>query len=435
MRGLLDKLELNRRIMNDTPNEIRNVIIIGSGPSGYTAALYTARANLKPLLIAGSADKKTSRIKGGQLMATSDIENFPGAIHTDVDLDTFSFLDEDAKDAAIAGIKGLSGPNLMTRMEMQARHFGAEMLEEFVTEIDICSAPGELYTVKTESGKVFQTRSLIISTGAAAKTMGIPAEDKFFGQGGGVSTCATCDGHSYRNKTVAVVGGGDSAMEEASYLANLGITVHLIHRREEFRASKVMIDRVKKNPNIRIHTHRTIVDLVGKPHPLAQTSKFFADKEVLAKAILEDPRDGSKEDLVVDGVFVAIGHTPNTQLFHEQLKMDEAGYLERDKHMRAIPSMNACNRKMHGMEHVPGVFVAGDVSDHYYRQAITAAGMGCMAAIEAERYLAEKLADEGGMDGNAVDLSLESIGVNHWSSKRDEGEPMTIERVEEAIAS
>ncbi len=412
-------------------SDIRNVIIIGSGPSGYTAALYTARANLHPLLIAGSADKKTSRVKGGQLMATSDIENFPGAIETLVDLDTLAYLEGDARDAAIQDVKGLSGPHLMAKMELQARHFGAEMLEEFVTEIDICSRPGELYTVRTESGKEFQTRALIIATGAAAKLLNIPAEDKFFGQGGGVSTCATCDGHSYKGKTVAVVGGGDSAFEEASYLANLGITVHLIHRRDEFRASKVMIERGKRNPNIHIHPFRAIVDLVGKPHPLAQTSKFFADKEVLAKAVLEDPRDGAREELAVDGVFVAIGHTPNTQLFHNQLKTDEAGYLERDKHMRALPSMNACNHKMSGMDYVPGVFVAGDVSDHYYRQAITAAGMGCMAAIEAERYLAEKLAEKEGLDGDAVDLSLQNIGISHWTSQATADEPI-IDRVKEA---
>ncbi len=428
--------------MNDIQNsiehqssgeEIRNVIIIGSGPTGYTAALYTARANLKPLLIAGSADKKTARIKGGQLMATSDIENFPGAIETGVDLDSWAYQDEAAQAEAIKDVKGLSGPHLMTRMELQARHFGTEMIEEFVTEIDICSSPGELYTVKTESGQVFKTRSLIVATGAAAKTMGIEAEDKFFGQGGGVSTCATCDGHSYRGKTVAVVGGGDSAMEEASYLANLGIKVHLIHRRDEFRASKIMVERAQKNPNIEIHTFRAIVDLKGKPHPLAATSAFFADKEVLASAILENTQTKEREELVLDGVFVAIGHTPNSGLFKDQLKMDEAGYLERDRHMRAIPSVNACNRKMHGMEHVPGVFVAGDVSDHIYRQAITAAGMGCMAAIEAERYIAEKLADEMGMDGQALDLSAESIAQSHWSSERDQaGEKPMVERVIEA---
>ncbi len=426
--------------MSDIKSEIlgdavRNVIIIGSGPTGYTAALYTARANLKPLLIAGSADKKTARIKGGQLMATSDIENFPGAIETGVDLDNWAYLDEAGQAAAIQDVKGLSGPHLMTKMELQARHFGTEMLEEFVTEVDICADPGGVYTVRTESGREFKTLSLIVASGAAAKTMGIEAEDKFFGQGGGVSTCATCDGHSYRGKTVAVVGGGDSAMEEASYLANLGIKVHLIHRRDEWRASKIMVERVKKNPSIEIHTFRAIVDLKGKPHPLAATSAFFKDKEVLAGAILENTQTKEREELALDGVFVAIGHTPNSGLFKDQLKMDEAGYLERDGHMRAIPSVNACNRKMHGMEHVPGVFVAGDVSDHTYRQAITAAGMGCMAAIEAERYIAEKLADAMGIDGNALDMSMESVAQSHWSSERDQmGEKPMIERVVEAAS-
>ncbi len=416
-------------------DEIRNVIIIGSGPTGYTAALYNARANLKPLLIAGSADKKTARIKGGQLMATSDIENFPGAIETSVDLDNWAYLEGDEQAAAISGIKGLSGPHLMTRMELQARHFGTEMIEEFVTEVDLCTDPGGVYTVRTESGKEFKTLSIIVATGAAAKTMGIEAEDKFFGKGGGVSTCATCDGHSYRGKTVAVVGGGDSAMEEASYLANLGIKVHLIHRRDEFRASKIMVERVKKNPQIEIHTFRAIVDLKGKPHPLAATNKFFANDELLTHAILENTQTKEREELALDGVFVAIGHTPNSGLFKDQLKMDEAGYLERDNHMRAIPSANACNRKMHGMEHIPGVFVAGDVSDHTYRQAITAAGMGCMAAIEAERYIAEKLADALGIDDNSVDMSTESIAQSHWSSERDQaGEKPMIERVVEAAS-
>jgi thioredoxin reductase (NADPH) len=425
--------DIKNEVLNPNPGDIRNVIIIGSGPTGYTAALYTARANLKPLLIAGSADKKTARIKGGQLMATSDIENFPGAIETSVDLNTWSYMDEEAQRAASSDVKGLSGSHLMARMELQARHFGAELISEFVTDVDICSDPGGIYTVRTESGQEFKTRSIIIATGAAAKTMGIPAEDLFFGQGGGVSTCATCDGHSYRGKTVAVVGGGDSAMEEASYLANLGIKVHLIHRRDEFRASRIMVDRAQKNPNIEIHTFRAIVDLKGKPHPLSETSAFFKDKEVLASAILEDPRDGSREELELDGVFVAIGHTPNSGLFQNQLKMDEAGYLERDRHMRAIPSVNACNRKMHGMEHVPGIFVAGDVSDHVYRQAITAAGMGCMAAIEAERYIAEKLADEVGMDVDALDLSPESIAQSHWSSEHDQaGDEPIVNRIVEA---
>jgi len=391
------------------PDNIRNVIIIGSGPSGYTAALYTARANLSPLLIAGSADPKTSRIKGGQLMYTSDIENFPGTGH------------------------GVSGPELMGRMEEQALHFGTEMLEEFVTEVSLCNYPGEYYTVKTESGQEFHTHTVIISTGAAAKTLGIPAEEHFFGQGGGVSTCATCDGHSYRGKTVAVVGGGDSAMEEANYLARLVDKVYLIHRREEFRASKIMLKRAQDNPKIEFRLNETIVDIKGKPHPQAATIKFFEGKEVVGAAIIKNTQTEELSELVVDGIFVAIGHTPNTELFKNQLSMDEAGYLVHDGHMRAIPSMTCSSPKMRGLEYVPGVFVAGDVADHVYRQAITAAGMGCQAAIEAERYLAEKLADEKGVSPEAVNISPESIAVSHWSSERDEmGEKTIIERVEEA---
>ena len=232
-------------------DEIRNVIIIGSGPSGFTAALYNARANLNPLLIAGSLDPMTSRIKGGQLMATSDIENFPGAITVaDADMNTIHDLFGNDELSAIANLKGISGPNLMKRMELQARHFGTEMIEEFVTEVNLCEAPSKHYTVKLADGRTFKTRALIIATGAAARTLGIDAEAKFFGQGGGVSTCATCDGHSYRGKTVAVVGGGDSAMEEASYLARLVDKVYLIHRREEFRASKIMLKRAQENPKI-----------------------------------------------------------------------------------------------------------------------------------------------------------------------------------------
>lgn len=406
-------------------SDIRNVIIIGSGPSGYTAALYTARANLQPLLIAGNLDPTTSRIKGGQLMYTSDIENFPGAIEN--------------PEADVTEVKGISGPDLMGRMELQARHFGAEMLEEFVTEVDICSHPGEYYTVKTESGQEFKTRSLIIATGASAKRLGISAEEQYFGQGGGVSTCATCDGANFARQgaTVAVIGGGDSAMEEASYLSRLdGIPmVHLIHRREEFRASKIMVQRAEQNPKITIHTWKKVVDLTSKPHPLAETIPFYKGKTVLAGAVLEDTRTGEQSELELQGLFVAIGHTPNTQLFTDQLKVDESGYLERDSHLRALPSANACNRKLVGMDYVPGVFVAGDVADHYYRQAITAAGMGCMAAIEAERFLAEKLAEAVHMDPDQVDITPQSVAQSHWSSEREEGEKPIIERVAEAAAN
>ncbi|HVF09370.1 MAG TPA: FAD-dependent oxidoreductase, partial [Abditibacteriaceae bacterium] len=341
---------------NGQANDIRNVVIIGSGPAGYTAALYTARANLSPLLIAGSADPKTARIKGGQLMFTSDIENFPGTGH------------------------GVTGPDLMQRMEDQALHFGAELLAEFVTEVSLCDHPGQYYTVKTEGGQEFRTRSVIIATGAAARTLGIPAEDKFFGQGGGVSTCATCDGHGFKGKVVAVVGGGDSAMEEATYLARLVEKVYLIHRREEFRASKIMLKRAQDNPKIEFKLNSVITDIKGQPHPLAETMPFFKGKEVVAAAVLQDTKTGEISDLPVDGIFVAIGHTPNTELFKNQLQMDEAGYLVHDGRMRALPSMTCVNPEMRRMENLPGVFVAGDVSDHIYRQAVTAAGMGCQAA-------------------------------------------------------
>ena len=419
-------------------SDIRNVIIIGSGPSGYTAALYTARANLHPLLIAGSFDPKTSRIKGGQLMATSDIENFPGAITIEgSDMDAIDNLYGDDESAAISNLKGISGPNLMKRMELQARHFGTEMIEEFVTEVNLCESPSKFYTVKLADGREFKSRALIIATGAAARTLGIPAEEKFYGQGGGVSTCATCDGHSYRGKTVAVVGGGDSAMEEASYLARLVEKVYVIHRREEFRASKIMLKRAQENPKIEFVLHAKIVDIKGRPHPQADKIKFFADKEVVGAVVLEDTRaangTSSTRELELDGIFVAIGHTPNTDLFKHQLKMDEAGYLEHDRHLRALPSMTCANPEMKRMEHLPGVFVAGDVADHVYRQAITAAGMGCQAAIEVERFLAEALAEESGLSADALDISAESIAQSHWRSASEGGEEPIINRVEETV--
>ena len=391
--------------------KIWNVVIIGSGPAGYTAALYTARANLSPLLLAGSLDTKTSRIKGGQLMFTSDIENFPGTGD------------------------GISGPDLMGRMEKQALHFGAEMIEEFVTEVDLVSQPGKVYAVHTESGAVYHTRAIIIATGAAARTLGIPAEEKFFGQGGGVSTCATCDGHSYKGKTVAVVGGGDSAMEEASYLARLVDKVYLLHRRDEFRASKIMLKRAQENPRIEFMLHKVIVDITGKPHPAAANIPFYKDKEVVANAVLKDTQSGEQSNLAVDGIFVAIGHTPNSDLFRGVLRMDETGYLEHDGRMRAIPSAMCASAQMRGMEYVPGVFVAGDVSDHMYRQAITAAGMGCQAAIEAERYLAEALALSAGVDAEVVDLSSEGIAESHWTRHADAGTSPVIDRVLEASLS
>jgi thioredoxin reductase (NADPH) len=409
-------------------SDIRNVVIIGSGPAGYTAALYTARANLNPLLIAGSFDQSTSRIKGGQLMYTSDIENFPAAI---VAPELSSLGSEEEVEAAVRDVKGVSGPELMKRMELQARHFGAEMMEEFVTEANLCVPSGEPYVLKLQNGEEIKTRSIIIATGASAKRLGIPAEQHFFGQGGGVSTCATCDGNAYKGKVVAVVGGGDSAMEEASYLARLVEKVYVIHRREEFRASRIMLKRAQENPKIEFVLHAAIEDIKGQPHPLAETIPFFKGKEVVGAAVLKDTRTGETRELPLDGIFIAIGHTPNSDLFKSQLKMDEAGYLEHDGRTRAIPSVLCASPEMRALDIVPGVFVAGDVSDHMYRQAITAAGLGCQAAIEAERYLAEQLAVEKGVDAGAVDLSPESIAQSHWSSEREEGAKTMIERVEE----
>lgn len=425
---------INMNEQNSTP--IENVIIVGSGPAGYTAALYTARANLNPLLIAGNLDPQTSRIKGGQLMYTSDIENFPGAVTVPgTDMSTLDNLYGEEEDAATAILHGVSGPNLMKRMEMQARHFGARMVEEFVEEISLCHAPGEYYTLKTQSGTEYRAHTVIIATGAAAKTLNIPAEEKFFGQGGGVSTCATCDGHSYRGKDVAVIGGGDSAMEEASYLARLVNKVYLIHRRDEFRASKIMLKRVHDDPKIEVLLWKKVADIKGRPHPMADKSPFFKDKEIVSAAVLEDTQSGEKSDVELDGIFVAIGHTPNTDLFRGQLCMDEAGYLLRDDHLRALPSPNCGNAKMRSLEYVPGVYVAGDVADHIYRQAITAAGMGCQAAIEAERYLSEKMAEEKDVSAEALDISSQSIAQSHWSSEREEmGEKPIVDRLEEAGA-
>jgi thioredoxin reductase (NADPH) len=319
-------------------------------------------------------------------MYTSDIENFPGGIFAPgVEAEGWENLSGDSEEKVIADLQGMSGPGLMKRMELQARHFGAEMLEEFVTEVDLKNESG-IYTITTESGQTFKTHSVIIATGAAAKMLGIDAEEQFFGQGGGVSTCATCDGHNYRGGEVIVVGGGDSAMEEANYLARLAKKVNLVHRREEFRASKIMLQRAEETPNIEFHLNKVVADIKGKPHPQADAIAFFKDKEVVDYAVLKNTQTDETSPLKVDGIFVAIGHTPNTQIFKGQLAMDDAGYLLQDGRMRALPS----NAEGSECIPIPGVFVAGDVADHFYRQSITAAGMGCQAAIEAELYLAEK---------------------------------------------
>jgi thioredoxin reductase (NADPH) len=301
---------------------MENVIIIGSGPAGYTAAIYSARANLQPLMIEGLTP-------GGQLMITSDVENYPGFDH------------------------GITGPELMAVMRKQAERFGTHFITKDVTQVDFSKRPFKVWV----NEEMYQAATVIVATGASAKWMGIESEKKFMGKG--VSACATCDGAFFKNQTVAVVGGGDSAMEEASFMTRFSPKVYLIHRRESFRASKIMQDRVLKNPKIQPVYNSVIDEILG-------------DK--LVNAIrLKDTETNKTSELKVEGVFMAIGHQPNTKIFKDYLKTNEAGYLV------VTPGTTKTN--------VPGVFAAGDVQDHVYRQAVTAAGTGCMAALEAERFL------------------------------------------------
>jgi thioredoxin reductase (NADPH) len=302
---------------------LRNVIVIGSGPAGLTAALYTARANLRPLVIEGLD-------AGGQLMLTTDVENFPGFP------------------------QGIMGPELMSAMRSQAERFGAEFRSGNVTAVNLGAQP---FTVTTGDG-VISSRTVIVSTGASAKLLGLPSERALMGHG--VSTCATCDGFFFRGRPIAVVGGGDSAVEEAIFLTRFASTVTLIHRRDTLRASKIMQDKARANPKIQFEWNTEVVDVRD---PAAGA---------LSSLRLRNLKTGAEKDLAVDGLFVAIGHTPNTKLFVGQLDMDESGYLVTRGGSRT---------------NVPGVFACGDVQDRTYRQAITAAGSGCMAAIDAERYL------------------------------------------------
>ena len=302
----------------------RKVIIIGSGPAGLTAALYTARANLKPLIFEGSQP-------GGQLTITTDVENFPG------------FPD------------GIMGPELMDLFRKQAERFGAECYFEHVTKVDFSKKP---YTVWV-GDKEYKAESIIIATGATAKMLGLENEKKLMGFV--VSACATCDGFFFKEKKVLVVGGGDSAMEEATYLTKFASEVVIVHRREEFRASKIMIDRAMNNPKVRVLWNSSVVDILGSQ-----------EKGVHAVSIKKTDSDEILEEKC-DGVFMAIGHKPNTDLFTDVLKTDKNGYL--------ITSLESTSTN------IDGIFACGDVQDHTYRQAITAAGSGCMSAIDAERYL------------------------------------------------
>jgi thioredoxin reductase (NADPH) len=302
---------------------LRNVIIIGSGPAGLTAGLYAARANLKPLVIEGLE-------AGGQLMLTTLVENWPG--HRD----------------------GIMGPDLMAEIRAQAERFGAEIIRGHVTSVDLMTMPFLVRTSETE----YRTRTLIIATGASARLLGLPSERTLMGHG--VSTCATCDGYFFRGKPIAVVGGGDSALEEAIFLTRFASHVTVIHRRGTLRASKIMQDKAFANPKISFEWHAEVEDI-----------RDTGIGEVNA-VLIRNSQTGERKQIAVDDVFVAIGHTPNTSLFTGQLDTDGGGYIVTTDGSRTS---------------VPGVFACGDVQDRVYRQAITAAGSGCMAAIDAEKYL------------------------------------------------
>ena len=300
-----------------------DVLIIGSGPAGLTAAIYAARANLAPIVLAGSAP-------GGQLMLTTDIENFPG------------FPD------------GIDGPELMERMRTQAERFGTELVDQDVERVDLSVRPFRAWA----RGVEYLGETLIIATGASAIWLELESEQRLRGRG--VSACATCDGFFFRDREIAVVGGGDSAMEEANYLTRFASKVHLLHRRNAFRASKIMIDRTYGNPKIEIHTNTEVAEVMG---------------ETKVEALrLRDAHDGTERVLRLDGLFIAIGHRPNTGPFRDWLPVDEKGYLHHHEHTAS---------------RIPGVFIAGDVADHRYRQAVTAAGDGARAAIDAEHWLEE----------------------------------------------
>ena len=307
-------------------SDVRDVVIIGSGPAGYTAGLYTARAMLNPLMFAGY-------MSGGQLMLTSDIENFPGYP------------------------QGIGGPEMMMQLREQAERFGLEVQDRNVESVDLSKRP---YKVTVE-GEEFLTHAIIISTGAESIWLNAPGEAEQKGRG--ISTCATCDGAFFRDEEVLVIGGGDSACEEATFLTRFASKVTLVHRRDVFRASTIMYERAVNNDKIEIKTFR-------------QVKEWLSDENGLTGAVLEDPRDGSTEEIAASGAFIAIGHKPITGFLEGQIETDDNGYII---------------HKQHTMTSVEGVFAAGDVVDTRYKQAITAAGMGCQAAMDAEKWLEDKI--------------------------------------------
>lgn len=305
------------------------LLILGSGPAGLTAAIYAARAGLKPMLVHGLQP-------GGQMTITTDVENYPG------------FADV------------IQGPWLMEQMQKQAEHVGTEFVNDLITDVDLTKRP---FTLTGDSGEIYAADALVIATGAQAKWLGLPSEEKF--QGFGVSACATCDGFFYRNKDVLVVGGGNTAVEEALYLAGLAKKVTLVHRRDELRAEKILQTRLLNAENIDVIWDHQLDEILGDENPLGVTG-----------ARLKNVKNGETQDIKVDGVFIAIGHKPSTELFEGKLAMKDHGYLV------TKPDSTATE--------IPGVYAAGDVTDDIYRQAVTAAGMGCMSALEAEKFLAEQ---------------------------------------------
>ena len=306
------------------------VLILGSGPAGYTAAIYAARANLKPMLVQGIQP-------GGQLTITTDVENYPG------------FADV------------IQGPWLMEQMQQQAEHVGTQLFFDTVVEVDLRRRP---FVCLGDSGDRYEADALIISTGASARWLGLPSEESF--RGGGVSACATCDGFFFRNREVVVVGGGNTAVEEALYLTHHASKVTVIHRRDAFRAEKILQDRLARSPKVSVLWDHVVEEILGETEPAP-----------LVKAVrVKNVKTGATRELATDGVFIAIGHSPNTELFKGQLAMDSEGYII------TKPDSTATD--------IDGVFAAGDVQDKVFRQAVTAAGTGCMAALEAERWLAEQ---------------------------------------------
>ena len=318
--------------MSDTIEKVK-CLIIGSGPAGYTAAIYASRANMEPVLYQGEQP-------GGQLTTTNDVENFPG------------YPD------------GITGPEMMIQLQKQAERFGTDVRYGWITKVDFS---GDVHKVWVNDEKEIHASTIIISTGASAKYLGLPSEQKYLRLGGGVSACAVCDGFFYRNQDVVIVGAGDSACEEAHYLSNLCKKVTMLVRRHEFRASKIMESRVRNTENIEILLNTETVEVLG-------------DGQVVTGVRAKNKVSGEVFDNPATGFFVAIGHKPNTDIFKEYLDLDETGYI-----INAEPGTSKTN--------IEGIFVSGDAADHVYRQAITAAGTGCMAALDAERYLAAKEAD------------------------------------------